>query len=90
VISLVAVGTGGPLAVWASTGASDPLLGVLEPVPGAVVANFISDFSAAPGCSSPTNLDVYSATDLSGVELVHIRNPKRPHTALNLGPPGRT
>jgi hypothetical protein len=54
VISLAAVGTGRPLAIRAS----DPLLGALERVPGAVVGNFIHDFYSAPRCSSTTDLDV--------------------------------
>jgi hypothetical protein len=86
VMSLAAVGTGRPLAVRAS----DLLLGALERVPGAVSGNFISDFSLAPGCSSTTDLDVYSAAGLSGVELVHIGNPRKPHTTLDRGPPGWT
>jgi hypothetical protein len=86
----LAVGTRQPLAVRASPGASDPLLSALEQLPGAVVGNFASDFSSAPGCNSPTDLDVDSAAGLSSVELVHIGNPKRPHTALDRGPSGWT
>jgi hypothetical protein len=51
-----------------------------------VMGHFIRNFYSAPGCSSTTDLYMYSAVGLSGVELVHIGNPKKRHTALDRGP----
>jgi hypothetical protein len=85
VISLAAMGTGQLLAVRASTGASDSLLGALERVPGAAVGNFIRGFYSAPGCSSMVDLDVYTDAGLSGVGLVHIGEPTKGDAALHPG-----
>jgi hypothetical protein len=49
------------------------------------VGNFLSDFYSAPGCSSTTDLNVYANAGLPGVELAHIGNPKKHHTALDRG-----
>jgi hypothetical protein len=81
VINLAAMETRRPLTVRAS----DPLFGALEPVPGAVVGNFLRDFYWAPECSLKTDLDVYSAVGLSSIELVHIGNPKNYHPAFDRG-----